>query len=188
MAELVIARRSGAVHDPDGNRIFIRAGRTVAEADHPLVLKYPKAFVPVSVTLRTDPSAPSANPSPDDNWDPARVRFTEDENGVNTIYAEADPETVEHADQFRRLAGALRERGALPDHPMTAEEVVDHLVAIVDDCQRPLTAPEPVEGDLGGDNREVRREWARANGFEVADKGRLPRAVEDAYAAAHPAG
>jgi hypothetical protein len=30
------------------------------------------------------------------------------------------------------------------------------------------------------------RDWARANGFTVADGGRLPQAVRDAYFAAHP--
>lgn len=29
------------------------------------------------------------------------------------------------------------------------------------------------------------REWARANGYEVSDRGRIPSEVEDAYNAAH---
>ncbi len=32
------------------------------------------------------------------------------------------------------------------------------------------------------------RKWARKNGFVTAERGRLPRSVIDAYAAAHPAG
>lgn len=32
------------------------------------------------------------------------------------------------------------------------------------------------------------REWARRNGHTVSDRGALPQAVKDAYAAAHPAG
>jgi hypothetical protein len=37
----------------------------------------------------------------------------------------------------------------------------------------------------GRSDLEAVREWARANGFEVADRGRIPRAVTEAYSAAH---
>ena len=32
------------------------------------------------------------------------------------------------------------------------------------------------------------REWARANGHEVGERGRIPSEVREAYAAAHPQG
>src|ERR1700750_947484 len=98
MSEIVIARRSGAVYDENGERIFIRAGRTVADADHPLVKKYPKAWATVNVSLRTDGRTETAEVP---------------EGAQDTIYAEADPQTVELAQQFERLAVALRDLDAL---------------------------------------------------------------------------
>ncbi len=29
------------------------------------------------------------------------------------------------------------------------------------------------------------RDWARANGYQIADRGRVPKTISDAYAAAH---
>lgn len=41
----------------------------------------------------------------------------------------------------------------------------------------------------GGDREQTRaqREWARKNGFQVSDRGRVPAAVLEAYEAAHAA-
>lgn len=39
-------------------------------------------------------------------------------------------------------------------------------------------------GDSGSSASEV-REWARANGHQVSDRGRVPAAVMEAYRAAH---
>ncbi len=36
----------------------------------------------------------------------------------------------------------------------------------------------------GGSAKQV-REWARANGYQVSDRGRVPANVQDAYRAAH---
>lgn len=165
--EIVIARRSGALRGPDGERIVIRQGRTIADSDHPAVLAHPRAWAPVMVTLRTDGSGDTPDA---DNWDPAGA-------------VGPDPDMVEQAEQFARLAQAARAFDVLPDQPLTASEVVDHLAAILDEWSR---RPGEAAADAPTSDREVRREWARANGFEVADKGRLPQAVEDAYAAAHP--
>ncbi|HEY0637605.1 MAG TPA: Lsr2 family protein [Pseudonocardiaceae bacterium] len=46
----------------------------------------------------------------------------------------------------------------------------------------------PASTSRGGRSRaetEAIREWARANGHEVADRGRIPGRVIDAYSAAH---
>lgn len=172
--EVVIARRTGAVYDDEGERTLIRAGRTLADADHPLVKKYPRAWMPVTVALRTEPR-PDA-----DSYDPAR------EGAQDTIYAEADPEVVELAEQFRRLAGLARGLNVLPDQPLTAAEVVDHLCAIMDEWQNGGHAQND-EGQAATPEagREEVRAWARSAGIAVADKGRLSASVYEAYAAAH---
>lgn len=184
MSEIMIARRSGAVIDGDGNRVFIRAGRSVADADHPLVTKYPKAWVPVNVTFRTDGSGtPVAEPDAD-SFDPlAPVEVTPEDISA----AAAD---VEHANEFRRLAGALRERGALPDRPLTAEEFTDHVLSMTDQAHNLVKAladdqdeveQQAIDADL---DRETVRAWAKSVGMAVADKGRLAGSVYDAYRAA----
>ncbi len=40
-------------------------------------------------------------------------------------------------------------------------------------------------GRAAGTNASEVREWARANGFEVSDRGRVPAEVKTAYEAAH---
>lgn len=37
----------------------------------------------------------------------------------------------------------------------------------------------------GGSNTKAVREWARANGYDVSDRGRIPADIMDAYAAAN---
>jgi len=37
----------------------------------------------------------------------------------------------------------------------------------------------------GGRNTKAVREWARANGYDVSDRGRIPADIMDAYAAAN---
>jgi hypothetical protein len=39
-------------------------------------------------------------------------------------------------------------------------------------------------GSTGGDTKAI-REWARANGHEVSDRGRISAEIQEAYAAAH---
>lgn len=41
------------------------------------------------------------------------------------------------------------------------------------------------QGIKGGISGPI-RDWARAHGYHVADRGSIPRAVADAYQAAHP--
>ena len=42
----------------------------------------------------------------------------------------------------------------------------------------------PSAGSNGNDTSEVRA-WARANGYEVNERGRIPAAIIDAYEAEH---
>lgn len=37
----------------------------------------------------------------------------------------------------------------------------------------------------GGGDTKVMRDWARSNGFEVSDRGRISAEIREAYAAAH---
>ncbi len=49
------------------------------------------------------------------------------------------------------------------------------------------SGPTPTAGGAGGDGSRVQqiRDWARANGHQVSDRGRLSAAVVQAYEAAH---
>lgn len=49
---------------------------------------------------------------------------------------------------------------------------------------RAKTPPTRARRRRGGDDLGAIRDWARANGYEVSDRGRLPSAVREAYAAA----
>jgi len=40
-------------------------------------------------------------------------------------------------------------------------------------------------GSSGGGDTGPIREWARANGYQVSDRGRVPAAIREAYSAAH---
>lgn len=172
MSEVVIARRNGVLTGPEGERIAIRAGRTLADADHPVVALYPKVWIPVNVALRTNRA--------DDGTESPITQLPAPQN------AEGEPsEEGELAAQFRRLAAALRDLDALTDGPLTAAEVVEHTVAIVDEWkQRPGGATEQADERPP---REVVREWAKSQGLRVGDKGRLADSVYAAYDEAHPA-
>lgn len=50
------------------------------------------------------------------------------------------------------------------------------------------TTPRPRrsrQAGAGNGEQTKMREWARANGHEVAERGRIPKAVQDAYRQAH---
>ncbi|WP_377271878.1 histone-like nucleoid-structuring protein Lsr2 [Peterkaempfera sp. SMS 1(5)a] len=51
----------------------------------------------------------------------------------------------------------------------------------------PAAKATPVADRPARDELDTIRTWARENGHEVADRGRIPRNVVDAYRAAHPA-
>ena len=48
-------------------------------------------------------------------------------------------------------------------------------------------APAATATTVGSDKPQLSaiREWARANGYEVSDRGRIPRAIVDEFEAAH---
>lgn len=46
------------------------------------------------------------------------------------------------------------------------------------------TPPKRAAGSSGPDSTTL-REWARANGYKVSDRGRVPAEIREAYAAAH---
>ncbi|PXW27011.1 UNVERIFIED_CONTAM: Lsr2 protein [Williamsia faeni] len=53
--------------------------------------------------------------------------------------------------------------------------------------QAPAPAPAPAAAAVGSDKAQLSaiREWARANGHEVSDRGRIPRAIVAEFDAAH---
>jgi hypothetical protein len=63
--------------------------------------------------------------------------------------------------------------------PETTSTPLERIMASLE----PAPAAEPV-APPGPTNAEL-REWARANGHDVSDSGPLPKAVREAYDAAH---
>jgi hypothetical protein len=47
------------------------------------------------------------------------------------------------------------------------------------------TPPSPVASGLNAEQLAARRTWARANGFEVSDKGRVKQEILEAFDKAH---
>ncbi|MDR2256051.1 MAG: Lsr2 family protein [Arthrobacter sp.] len=47
------------------------------------------------------------------------------------------------------------------------------------------TGSTPRRAAAGSGEQTKMREWAKANGYEVAERGRIPAAIQEAYAAAH---
>ncbi|RII42517.1 Lsr2 family protein [Galactobacter valiniphilus] len=46
-------------------------------------------------------------------------------------------------------------------------------------------AAAPRRASAGSGEQTKMREWAKANGYEVAERGRIPAAIQEAYAAAN---
>lgn len=51
-------------------------------------------------------------------------------------------------------------------------------------ARRTRRTSSPAPASAGGDTKAI-REWARANGHEVSDRGRVSAEIQQAYAAAH---
>ncbi|MCU1569664.1 MAG: hypothetical protein JWR33_405 [Naasia sp.] len=51
--------------------------------------------------------------------------------------------------------------------------------------RRRVAEPASSRGGSGGNRLQEVREWARANGHEVSDRGRIAKAIQDAYEQAH---
>lgn len=71
-----------------------------------------------------------------------------------------------------------------------AKELRDSLATWVDSARRvagrrrPGRAAASSSNGSSGNTNEV-RQWAKANGYEVSDRGRISAAVREAYEAAH---
>jgi hypothetical protein len=156
---LMVAKTDGIIQLADRSQWRTYRGRSLADSAHPIVTEHPNSWMPMHVEFEVESS---------DEWDPARAG-----NGTPEIA----PDEAEYAEQFRRLAAAARDLDVLTDGPLTAAEVVEQVVAILDEWKR-----QPIEVPAA---REDIRQWAKDQGMEVADKGRLPQAVVDAHAAAH---
>jgi hypothetical protein len=52
-------------------------------------------------------------------------------------------------------------------------------------ARRRSSAPEAPRSTSKRQESQELREWARANGYQVSDRGRVSRSIKDAYAAAH---
>lgn len=51
-------------------------------------------------------------------------------------------------------------------------------------AKRPSKAPRPLRAAAGREDQGAIREWAKSQGMTVAERGRIPKAVREAYAAA----
>jgi Lsr2 protein len=64
--------------------------------------------------------------------------------------------------------------------PETASTPLERIQASLGEptpAVEPVAVPEPTNAEL--------REWARANSHDVSDSGPIPKAVREAYSAAH---
>lgn len=74
-----------------------------------------------------------------------------------------------------------------------AGENLDNFRAVMDKMVGSATkvsgkTPRKSSGSKTSSDASKVREWARANGHEVGERGRIPSEVREAYAAAHPQG
>jgi hypothetical protein len=183
--ELVISRRDGIVRAPDGTQYRIYRGKTLADAQHPAVLASPSTWMPVTIDL------------PVEGTDPSEAGTDNSELLARLGDAEAAVES--YRVQLTRVVLLLEERGMLPAETDREREgwLVDAIAAAFDELEAELEpeepAAEPVEqvvvpGPADPETPEGRatiRTWAWAQGLEVSERGQLPRAVVEAYMAAH---
>jgi hypothetical protein len=87
------------------------------------------------------------------------------------------------------LDGSSYEIDVCADH---AAEIRDTLAGYVGAARRAGRAAAPARGrakgaKAGADKEQLQamREWARKNGFQVSDRGRISKQVVDAYHAGH---
>jgi len=93
MTEIVVSRRDGIVTAPDGTKHRVNRGKTLADAEHPLVQAYPNDWQPMHVEL----AVPGA----------ARNEVEELRNDL----AEADEVAEYRGAELQRLADGLAARG-----------------------------------------------------------------------------
>lgn len=66
-----------------------------------------------------------------------------------------------------------------------AQKLRDALAPFVGHADKVTGRGASRRGRAAGTNASEIREWARANGFDVSERGRVSAEVRDAYAAAH---
>lgn len=139
MTNIVIAKRSGMLRAPNGERFRLAKGVTLADARHPAVVAFPEDWRPVDVALSVNDAADSDVPA---------AEITEDELAeLRTELAEAH-ETVDHLGaQFRRLIEGLVARDVeLPEDEAREQGwLVGLVLDTLDATAAKPVADEPVE-------------------------------------------
>jgi hypothetical protein len=109
--------------------------------------------------------------------------------GVEDLLAWAaahdDRAVRKHADQARESLNALRQRRAADDELATIQGETEKLSQRLQELREREALLRPKTGKKQRpardyDPREV-REWARSNGFEVPDRGQIPKKVLEAW-------
>lgn len=105
MTKIVVSRRDGVAREPSGTLHRIHRGKTLADADHPLVLANPNDWSPMVVELSL-PTTGRATLA-DDGTPASPEQITQFENDV----AELEETLGQRDAEMRRLADGLAEHG-----------------------------------------------------------------------------
>ena len=130
---IVVANRNGLAQGPDGAKYRLAAGRTLADARHPLAQAHPELFSPYSIELgyEGDEAADEGN-------------LAQGEQAAELVAELADARTA--AEQYRvqlaAIAEGLHARGLVPADLDTEREgwLADLVFAVLD---APAAEPEP---------------------------------------------
>lgn len=186
MTQLVIARRDGILREPDGTQHRLYRGRTLADARHPAVVNVPDSWMPVTVDL----------PVEDTSLGEAGADTAE----LRARLGDAEAAAESYRVQLARVVALLEERGYMPADTNREGWLVDAIAeafdeleaddepaapAVAPESDAPAPAPEPYADPETPEGRAAIRTWAWANGHDVSERGQLPKAVIEAYLAAH---
>lgn len=69
--------------------------------------------------------------------------------------------------------------------PESYDELADALARFINVSRKTGRAKGAKKAHTGGPSAETVRAWARGNGHEVNERGRVPAAIREAYEAAH---
>lgn len=178
MTEIMVARTSGILRAPDGTQYRITRGQTLADGRHPAVTGSPASWQPMRVELAVDDTA---NCPPGATGGDAEREFDE----LRSELAELEETADSYRRQLESVAKLLGDRGLLAGVDAEREGwLVSRLGELLAEAEPdptlgPLADPETPEG------RATIREWAWRNGHSVAESGKVPKAVIDAYRVAH---
>jgi hypothetical protein len=182
MTQIMVAQRSGILRAPDGKQYRLVRGQTLADGRHPAVTGSPASWRPMHVELAVDDSADC----PPDGFD------------QSDQIAELEETAEQYRSALQAVADLLDERGLLAGVDREQEGwLLDRLgellppgdpadVAPVPAAPKPPHAPAAQLADPEtSEGRAAIREWAWSHGQNVSERGQLPKAVIDAYRAAH---